>query len=81
MPAPLETKSYGGYKVGMRGITIFGLIVVIVAVGVVWAIGAAKLGRRSEPRDIRTQTERELDIRETTFGEEESPFSHPKTGA
>lgn len=65
----------------MWGITIFGLVVVIIAVGVIWAIGAAKLGRRSEPSEIRAETERELGVRETTLGEEESPFNRPKTGA
>ena len=65
----------------MWGITIFGLIVVIIAVGVIWAVGSAKLGRRSEPNQIRKDTERELGVRETTVGEEESPLNRPKTGA
>lgn len=65
----------------MWGITIFGLIVVIIAIVVIWAIGASKLGHRSEPSQIRTDTERELGVRETTVGEEESPLNRPKTGA
>lgn len=65
----------------MWGITIFGLIVVIVAVGVIWAVGARKLAGRSQPSEIRTDTERELGVRETTVGEEESPLNRPRTGA
>jgi hypothetical protein len=65
----------------MWGITIFGLVVVIIAVVVIWAVGARKLSGRSEPSEIRTQTERELGVRETTIGEEESPLNRPKTGA
>ncbi len=65
----------------MWGITIFGLIVVVIAVVVIWAVGAAKLGRRAEPSEIRRDTERELGVRETTIGEEESPLNRPRTGA
>ncbi|HEY1976332.1 MAG TPA: hypothetical protein VGG89_07305 [Candidatus Baltobacteraceae bacterium] len=65
----------------MWGITIFGLVVVIVAIVVIAAIGAARLGRRSSPSAIRDETERELGVRETTLGEEESPLKRPKTGA
>ena len=65
----------------MWGITIFGLVVVIVAIGVIWAIAAGRFARRSEPSEIRAQTERELGVRETTVGEEESPLNRPRRGA
>jgi hypothetical protein len=64
----------------MWGITIFGLVVVIVAIGIIWAIGAARL-KNSTPSDVREDTERELGVRETTVGVEDSPLNRPKTGA
>lgn len=65
----------------MWGITIFGLIVVIVAIVVIGAVGSGVLARRSRPSDIRERTERELGVRETTIGEEESPLKRPRTSA
>jgi hypothetical protein len=65
----------------MWGITIFGLVIAIIVVGIIWAIAAARSARHGEPAQIREQTERELGVRETTMGEEESPLNRPRTGA
>jgi type II secretory pathway pseudopilin PulG len=65
----------------MLGITIFGLIVVLIVIAIIAAIGSFRMARRSSPSDIRADTERELGVRETTVGDEESPLNRPKTGA
>lgn len=74
----------------MWGITIFGLVVIVIVVAIIFAIGAARL-RGSSPGEIRDRTEREMGVpettarettaRETTVGVEDSPLNRPKTGA
>ncbi|HZY99743.1 MAG TPA: hypothetical protein VFE36_09230 [Candidatus Baltobacteraceae bacterium] len=65
----------------MWGITIFGLVVVLIVIVVIAAIASFRMARHSSPSDIRAETERELGVRETTVGDEESPLNRPKTGA
>ena len=65
----------------MWGITIFGLIVVLIVIAIVAAIGSYRMSRHSSPGEMRAETERELGVRETTVGEEDSPLNRPKTGA
>lgn len=69
----------------MWGITIFGLVVIVIVVAIIFAIGAARL-RGSSPGEMRDRTEREMGVpettaRETTVGVEDSPLNRPKTGA
>ena len=53
----------------MWGITIFGLIVVVVILAVVWAVAAALGGGHASPEAMREDTERQLGVRETTVGD------------